>query len=168
MPKYTSCHKGVIVMTERTCCFNIIHICYAHPDLLGVEHSVCFLSLDSCSIFVILVALLVTSALFGFLNASNMQLCVDVRKCSSCHKTVMVMVSGSVCDTLSKKVKLTWKLACRKSDVKPKGFILTKSSKNSVGFDIFYCIQNKIFWFVQCALCKMELCPSKQHINFKT
>ena len=45
---------------------------YTHPKLLGTEHSLCFLSPHLFSVFLMLVALVVTLALFGFLNSRNM------------------------------------------------------------------------------------------------
>ena len=39
VPKCTSCHKAIMEMTRRACCIEIMHIHYAHPDLLRFEHT---------------------------------------------------------------------------------------------------------------------------------
>lgn len=45
---------------------------YANPDLLGIERSVYYLTPLSSYILLMFVAVVVTWALFGFLNAINM------------------------------------------------------------------------------------------------
>ena len=67
VPKCASSYKAII-MTGRACCIKIVHIHYAHPDVMGHQQLVCFLSLHSSAILIILYAIMVAWALFGFLK----------------------------------------------------------------------------------------------------
>ena len=50
--KFTSCHKVTVAIIGRICCIKTIHIYYDHPNLLGFEQSVCFLSPHSSSKYI--------------------------------------------------------------------------------------------------------------------
>ena len=69
-PKCGSCYKAII-MIGRACFMEAMHICYAHPDMIGLRQLVCFLSPHSSAILIMLYALMLAWALFGFLKLAT-------------------------------------------------------------------------------------------------
>ena len=69
-PKCGSCYKAII-MIGRPCFIEAIHIYYAHPDMIGLRQLVCFLSPHSSAILIMLYALMLAWALFGFLKLAT-------------------------------------------------------------------------------------------------
>lgn len=59
VPKCTSQHKRIMVMTGTACCIKIIHAYHGYLNLLGFEHSNSLLSPYSSSIFIVLISLVV-------------------------------------------------------------------------------------------------------------
>ena len=57
VPKVTSQHKRIMVMTGTACCIKIIHTYNGYLNLLGFEHSNSLLSPYASSIFMMLVSM---------------------------------------------------------------------------------------------------------------